>query len=139
MSVKTASPEFSPAASVAETQPLVAPTLMLDRDVPAELEELRSAEALPMEPEAESLRYDAEAVEAHYRGRPFQVMGRLLQIVLPFMSLTLRWWWNRRMGASEQQQRQQAIRLREVLTRLGPAFIKVGQALSTRPDLVPPL
>ena len=31
-----------------------------------------------------------------------------------------------------------ASRLREALVRLGPAFVKVGQALSSRPDLVPP-
>ena len=28
--------------------------------------------------------------------------------------------------------------MREILTRLGPAFIKVGQALAARPDLLPP-
>jgi ubiquinone biosynthesis protein len=31
-----------------------------------------------------------------------------------------------------------AARLREALVALGPAFVKLGQALSTRPDLIPP-
>eukprot|EP00536_Pseudo-nitzschia_multiseries_P005639 jgi/Psemu1/13043/gm1.13043_g len=32
----------------------------------------------------------------------------------------------------------QAFRLRETLTNLGPAFVKVGQQVAIRPDLVPP-
>jgi len=31
-----------------------------------------------------------------------------------------------------------AVRLREALIALGPTFVKLGQALSTRPDLLPP-
>ena len=34
-------------------------------------------------------------------------------------------------------QRKYAIQLREALTQLGPSFIKFGQALSIRPDLMP--
>mmetsp|Transcript_13129 Transcript_13129/g.38643 ORF Transcript_13129/g.38643 Transcript_13129/m.38643 type:complete len:449 (-) Transcript_13129:2075-3421(-) len=36
-------------------------------------------------------------------------------------------------------QKVHAAKLREALTRLGPAFVKVGQQLSIRPDLMPPL
>lgn len=32
----------------------------------------------------------------------------------------------------------QAERLRKLLTRLGPAFVKIGQAVSSRPDVTPP-
>ncbi|KAL5203245.1 hypothetical protein ABZP36_014197 [Zizania latifolia] len=34
--------------------------------------------------------------------------------------------------------RARAIELRTILTRLGPTFVKIGQGLSTRPDLCPP-
>lgn len=31
-----------------------------------------------------------------------------------------------------------AVELRGILTRLGPTFVKIGQGLSTRPDICPP-
>ena len=34
-------------------------------------------------------------------------------------------------------QRKYAIQLREALTSLGPSFVKLGQALSIRPDVLP--
>jgi len=38
----------------------------------------------------------------------------------------------------EEIQRQQAVQIREALTNLGPAFVKAGQQVAIRPDLVPP-
>jgi predicted unusual protein kinase regulating ubiquinone biosynthesis (AarF/ABC1/UbiB family) len=34
---------------------------------------------------------------------------------------------------------QQAVQLREALTNLGPTFVKAGQQLAIRPDIVPPV
>lgn len=36
------------------------------------------------------------------------------------------------------QQQRQAVQFREALTNLGPAFVKIGQQVAIRPDLVPP-
>lgn len=87
----------------------------------------------------EDLSYDPEAIKAHYGRRAWQVLGRILTIIGPFLLFLLQVLWSRQGGASEAQQLRQAKRLRQLLTDLGPAYIKIGQALSTRPDLVPPV
>jgi len=47
-------------------------------------------------------------------------------------------WWDRvRKQNSSEQRSRRAQWLAQTLVNLGPAFIKVGQALSTRPDLLP--
>lgn len=81
--------------------------------------------------------YDPVAIDAYYRRRPLLVLSRWLRILWPVFWLLFNYWWDRITGQSKQNQLQRAIALRETLTRLGPAYIKVGQALSTRPDLLP--
>ncbi len=87
----------------------------------------------------ESFGYDPEAIAAHYRRRPFQVWARFVGIFLPMASFFAQIWLDRRASRSAQTEAKRAVQLRNLLTRLGPAYIKIGQALSTRPDLVPPI
>ncbi len=84
-----------------------------------------------------ALRYDPIAIAAYYRSRFLQVWGRLLTIIWKFGSLAFGLWFDGQRGKNPKTNQKRAIQLRELLTQLGPAFIKVGQALSTRPDLVP--
>lgn len=86
-----------------------------------------------------AIRYDPEAIAAYYNPRPLQVWSRMLAIFVPFLWFALQLWWDGKTGQVKKNELRRAIRLRDMLTDLGPAFIKVGQALSTRPDLVPPL
>lgn len=85
---------------------------------------------------SETLRYNPVAIAAHYRNKPLQVLGRILTVVWPSLLFGLRLWQDRQFGRTLKNERRRAIQLRELLTQLGPAYIKIGQALSTRPDLV---
>jgi predicted unusual protein kinase regulating ubiquinone biosynthesis (AarF/ABC1/UbiB family) len=88
----------------------------------------------------EFLRYDPQAITDYYRARPLQIAARTKQLFVPLARYITRVWWDKRQGVtSDAVSRQRAIELRELLTQLGPASIKIGQALSTRPDIVPPL
>ncbi|NEQ50460.1 MAG: AarF/ABC1/UbiB kinase family protein [Leptolyngbya sp. SIO3F4] len=84
------------------------------------------------------LTYDPSAIADYYRTRPLQILLRLIELVWTFLGFGLGLLWDRQIGNQDKNEPKRAVQLREVLTRLGPAYIKIGQALSTRPDLVPP-
>ncbi|XWK88256.1 MAG: AarF/ABC1/UbiB kinase family protein [Phormidium sp.] len=99
----------------------------------------KRAQTVAPEAETETIIYDPEAIAQHYRRRPFLILRRTLAIVWPSMMFALSLWWDRRLGKINQNQQKRAIQLKQLLTNLGPAYIKIGQALSSRPDLVPPI
>lgn len=80
--------------------------------------------------------YNPEAIARYYSYRPWLAWGRLLRIIFSFAGFILSLKWDEWQDKVEQNKGKRAIQLRELLTRLGPTFIKVGQALSTRPDLI---
>ncbi|MEH1967795.1 ABC1 kinase family protein [Nostoc sp.] len=80
--------------------------------------------------------YNPDAIARYYSYRPWLAWGRLLRIIWSFAGFILSLKCDEWQDQVEQNKGKRAIQLRELLTRLGPTFIKVGQALSTRPDLI---
>jgi predicted unusual protein kinase regulating ubiquinone biosynthesis (AarF/ABC1/UbiB family) len=84
----------------------------------------------------QSRRYDPEIIARYYRYRPWRALWRTLVIIWQFSGLLLGLKWDDWTHQPESEKLKRAVQLREILTHLGPTYIKVGQALSTRPDLV---
>eukprot|EP00756_Hemistasia_phaeocysticola_P060831 Hpha_TRINITY_DN4355_c0_g1::TRINITY_DN4355_c0_g1_i1::g.50150::m.50150/K08869/ADCK, ABC1; aarF domain-containing kinase len=98
--------------------------------------------------------YDREAINAYWSERPVSVVHRLATIAYELGPRALSYFYDfhlarRADGDSDDSegaftdeevrlQREHATKLRAALTRLGPAFVKIGQQLSIRPDLVSP-
>ena len=82
------------------------------------------------------LKYDADAIARYYNRRPWKALWRTLTIGILFAIFLTHLKWDQITNKGEENKLKRANELRELLTRLGPTFIKVGQALSTRPDLI---
>ena len=82
------------------------------------------------------LRYDAKAIASYYRFRPWQVIWRALAVIWLFGNFALHLYWDKITNRETINQPKRAREIRKIITALGPAYIKVGQALSTRPDLI---
>ncbi len=87
-------------------------------------------------PLAQLKRYDAAAIARFYRYRPLQAIWRATRILVTFLLFCLGLKWDEWLDQVDLNKVKRAEQLRHILTDLGPTFIKVGQALSTRPDLV---
>jgi predicted unusual protein kinase regulating ubiquinone biosynthesis (AarF/ABC1/UbiB family) len=81
-------------------------------------------------------RYDPQAISQYYRNRPWRAIWRAFIIIWLFSRFLLGLKWDEWFNQVEVNRSKRAAQLRRLLTRLGPTYIKIGQALSTRPDLV---
>ncbi|KAI9129136.1 AarF/ABC1/UbiB kinase family protein [Acaryochloris sp. CCMEE 5410] len=89
-----------------------------------------------LSPAIEFEAYDPVKIQQQFQGQIFRVMQRWVTILWPFLLLLGRRSWDKRTPSTHGRHKRRAIQLRETLTVLGPAFIKIGQALSTRPDIL---
>ncbi|XP_058187504.1 protein ACTIVITY OF BC1 COMPLEX KINASE 3, chloroplastic [Rhododendron vialii] len=96
------------------------------------------AEARAMTRAANASVYSPELLLVKYGSRPVRVLRRTLEIFIGLGSFGFKLWLDQLNGQLNQNRRLRAIQLRNIFTRLGPTFVKIGQGLSTRPDLCPP-
>nr|WP_318727533.1 AarF/ABC1/UbiB kinase family protein [Roseofilum sp. Guam] len=81
-------------------------------------------------------RYDPQAIASYYKFRPWQSLYRIVTLIGAFLGFIFSLKSDQFRNQVEQNRPKRATELRELLTHLGPTYIKVGQALSTRPDLI---
>ena len=87
------------------------------------------------------LEYDPAAITRIYAGHPQRLLRRLWQTLVPIglYLLGVGFDWLSQRLKNPDHARARAREAADLVASLGPAFIKAGQALSTRPDIVPPL
>jgi len=78
-----------------------------------------------------NLRYDVEAFEAWFMRRPLRVLARAVVVAYELGGVAAR------VATRAGERRRRARAFTETLTRLGPAYIKLGQVMSTRADVFP--
>ncbi|KAL5229470.1 hypothetical protein ABZP36_028246 [Zizania latifolia] len=125
------SPDLSIQISPRASPPAVA---SLARDRAEDLQ----AESRAMARAAAATVFSPELLASRYGSRPTKVALRAVEVVSKIGTFGLNLVLDERRGASSAMRRARAIELRTILTRLGPTFVKIGQGLSTRPDLCPP-
>ncbi|KAL3153782.1 hypothetical protein ABBQ32_013367 [Trebouxia sp. C0010 RCD-2024] len=82
--------------------------------------------------------YNHVSNSAYWATRPVLVTRRTLEIGFALSQWFVQTKLSRKGDDLTTLTNQQAERLRLMLTRLGPAFVKIGQAVSSRPDVTPP-
>ncbi|MGH8002007.1 MAG: ABC1 kinase family protein [Brasilonema sp.] len=108
-------------------------------DLTASEETQESKVLVTTKTESEAIYYNPQEISAHYQKRPLQVLRRIVTVLTSTVTFAVGLWWDSKRGVVVKNDHRRAVQLRELLTKLGPAYIKIGQALSTRPDLVPPI
>ncbi|KAK9109674.1 hypothetical protein Sjap_017734 [Stephania japonica] len=96
------------------------------------------AEARAMARAANASVYSPEFLSLKYGSRPIKVVRRALEILTGIGGFAFKLYLDDRKGQLNANKRVRAVELRKILTRLGATFVKIGQGLSTRPDLCPP-
>ncbi|KAF6003626.1 hypothetical protein F1559_003682 [Cyanidiococcus yangmingshanensis] len=87
---------------------------------------------------APAVRYDPVRLREIYVRQPLLVRTRQARIAAPLFLFIGRILLDIQMGREQERRRLRAAEFLQIFSNLGPAFIKAGQALASRPDLLPP-
>lgn len=82
--------------------------------------------------------YDPASISSYWGKRPRAVATRIVQLLSVAGGFLSRLGWDVINKKVKENEVARAIELREIVTSLGPAYIKLGQALSIRPDILSP-
>lgn len=82
-------------------------------------------------------RYDPDRLADALSARSVEISARAVRVTVVLSSFVTSLLQDYALGQLERNAPQRARELRRVLSSLGPSFVKVGQALSARPDLLP--
>lgn len=83
-------------------------------------------------------RYDASSARAYFDERPLEVASRAVEIGVKSTSFGLSLLMDKMNNEWEKNEDKRSLELAGLLTELGPTFIKIGQSLSIRTDLLSP-
>eukprot|EP00933_Yihiella_yeosuensis_P004421 TRINITY_DN108794_c0_g1_i1.p1 TRINITY_DN108794_c0_g1~~TRINITY_DN108794_c0_g1_i1.p1 ORF type:complete len:890 (-),score=171.20 TRINITY_DN108794_c0_g1_i1:204-2840(-) len=85
------------------------------------------------------LTYDIEELASYFEAKPGLQLQRIIQVATTGAPLLGGVLWDKITGrADTEAQVERAAQFNNIVTTLGPFFIKLGQALSIRPDLLSP-
>ncbi|KAL9242110.1 hypothetical protein vseg_016143 [Gypsophila vaccaria] len=82
--------------------------------------------------------YSPEMLTTKYGSRPTRVLQRTSEILFGLGSFAFKLWLDKQNNQIDLNKTLRATQLRKIFTSLGPTFVKIGQGLSTRPDICPP-
>jgi predicted unusual protein kinase regulating ubiquinone biosynthesis (AarF/ABC1/UbiB family) len=105
-----------------------------------EAEESAAAIGLARGVEADALptTYDVAKIRAYWSRRPAAITKRSGSLLADVMGWVLALLLDIQTGKVEKNSVERAGQLKELIAKQGPAFVKVGQAVAIRPDLLPP-
>jgi hypothetical protein len=83
--------------------------------------------------------YDPALIAAYYARRPGTLRARQSSLASQAGAFLSRLLWDKQTGQWEANMPTRAAELRALIVAQGAAFIKVGQALAIRPDILPPV